>query len=110
MRPITITQTGVGDSVPVPLDLYLTPFNVTIQCVISGTPTYTVQYTNDDVYAVGYDPSTGNWFDLAGIDDATTDAVDSLISPVTAIRLSVTVAPAPTDSVQMRVTQAGVLG
>ena len=110
MRPITRTQTNVGDDIPVPLDLYLTPFNVTIQCVISGGPTYTVQYTNDDVYAANYNPATGNWFDLAGITGAVVNAVDSLISPVTAIRLRVTAVGAPTDSVQMRVTQAGVFG
>ena len=110
MRPITRTQTGVGDDVPIPLDQYLTPFNVTVQCVISGTPTYTVQYTLDDVYAAGFDAATANWFDLAGIDDATADAVDSLISPVSAIRLIVTAVGAPADSVQMRVMQAGVFG
>jgi len=110
MRPISVTQTDVGNSNPVPLDLYLTPFNVTIQCVKSGGPTYTVQYTNDDVFAVGYNPTTGNWFDLAGITNAVADAVDSLISPVTAVRLRVTAVGAPTDSVAMRVVQAGVFG
>ena len=110
MRPITRLQTNVGDDVPIPLDIYLTPFNVTVQCVISGGPTYTVQYTNDDVFAAGYDPATGNWFDLAGITGAIVDAVDSLISPVTAVRLRVTAVAAPTDSVQMIVTQAGTFG
>lgn len=110
MRPITILQTNVGDSVAVPLDLYLNPFNATIQCVITGGPTYTVQYTNDNVYAVGYVAAAGNWFNLAGITAAVANAVDSLISPVTAIRLRVTAVGAPTDSVQMRVTQAGAVG
>lgn len=108
MRPITRTQTGVGDSIAIPLDLYLTPFNVTIQCVISGGPTYTVQYTNDDVYATAYVAASGNWFDLANLTGQLVNAIDTLISPVTAIRLRVTAVGAPTDSVVMRITQAGV--
>lgn len=110
MRPITRTQVNVGDDVAIPLDQYLTPFNVTIQCVISGSPTYTVQYTLDDVFSPTFDPATANWFDLAGITGAVANAVDSLISPVMGIRLRVTNVVAPTDSVQMRVVQAGVFG
>lgn len=112
MRPITVTVTDVANSSPIPLDIYLKPFQVTIQCVISGTPTYTVQYTNDDVFAEGYDPDDAGstWFDLSGIDDAVANAVDSLISPVTAIRLVVSAVGDPADSVTMRVTQAGMIG
>lgn len=110
MRPITVTQTNTGDSAAIPLDLYLTPFHVTIQGVITGTPTYSVQYTNDDVFASSYVAASGNWFTLSGISGATANAVDTIIAPVTAIRLRVTAVGAPTDSVQMRVTQAGVFG
>lgn len=108
MRPMTIVQTNVGDTGAIPLDIYRDPFNCTIQCVITGGPTYSVQYTLDDVYAPGYNPAAGNWFPLAGITGLLVNAVDSLISPVTAIRLRVTAVGAPTDSVQMRVLQAGL--
>lgn len=108
MRPILTTVTDVNVSGPVPLDLYLKPFQVTIQCIITGGPTYSVQYTNDDIWATGYNPATGNWFTLSGLSGAVASAVDTLISPVTAIRLNVTAVGAPTDSVAMRVTQAGV--
>lgn len=107
MRPITRVQTNVGNDVPIPLDIYLTPFNITIQCVISGGPTYTVQYTDDDVFAVGYNPATGNWTNHANLTAQTGNSIGTIISTVTAIRLQVTAVTAPTDSVQMRVTQAG---
>lgn len=110
MRPITTTVTDVGVSAPIPLDLYLKPFQVTIQCVKSGTPTYSVQYTNDDVFSASYNPATGEWNDLSAISGISVDAVDTLISPVTAIRLNITAVVDPTDSVVMRTTQAGVLG
>ena len=46
MRPVrqTINQSAANPAtgVPVPLDLYLTPFNVTLACVIVGAPTYTL--------------------------------------------------------------------
>lgn len=108
MRPLTITQTGVGDTGAIPLDIYRNPFNVTIQCVPSGgAAVYTVQYTLDDVYAPGYNPAAGNWFTLAGLSALSASAIDSLISPVTAIRLRVTAAPGG-ENVQMRVVQAGL--
>ena len=45
MRPVVLSVTGVGNSVPDPLDHFLTPFNVSLAVVVTGTITYTVQYT-----------------------------------------------------------------
>lgn len=101
MRPITVVQDGVGNSAPIPLDIFRDPFNVTVQCVITGAPTFTVEYTCDDPAA------PVNWFPLAGITNAVANAVDSLISPVTAIRLRQT-AGAAGNGVTMRVIQAGL--
>ena len=41
-------------------------FNIGYGTVLSGTPTYAIQYTFDDVLADGYNPATGNWFVISG--------------------------------------------
>ena|ERR1044071_525612 len=111
MRPIRLSTLGVSKTVPIPLDLYLVPFNVSLRAVITGAPTYTVEYTEDDVYAVGYDPDAGSskWKALDGMTDAVADAYTTLTSPVTAVRMRQTVGAAP-NGVELTVLQAGVMG
>lgn len=107
MRPITRSLTGVGNDVPVPMDLYQRPFNVSIAVTVTGTITYSVQWTLDDVFAPGYNPATGNWFAAAANLTAKSDnEAGSLISPVTAIQLITT---AGTGTATMRVAQAGAV-
>ena len=65
-------------------------FNVSLQVIITGTATYTVQYTQDDVFATNYDPSTGSWFSVTGLIAQTASGNGSLAAPVTAVRLAVT--------------------
>ncbi len=104
MRPVRVTVTNAASSAVIPLDRYQTPFNVGIGCdITSGTPTYTVQYTFDDVWAAGFDPSTAKWFDHASLSAKTTDADSNIAFPVTAVRLSQT----GTGVTTMTVIQAG---
>ena len=42
MRPVTYSITGVGTSSVCPTDHYVSPFNVALNVVVSGTITYTV--------------------------------------------------------------------
>lgn len=108
MRPITLTTSdasGGEQSTPVcPLDWRITPFQITLQANVTGVATFTVEYTSDDVYAVGYNPATGLWFPVTDMSAASADASATLISPVTAIRMRQT---AGAGSVQLRVVQAG---
>lgn len=105
MRPITLSQTGVGNSVPIPCDIYLTPFNVSLGVEVTGTVTYSVQWTFDDVWdpnaTITWDPAAANL--TAAVDNQQ----GSLVSPVTAVRLSVT---AGTGTAKLRLVQAGVFG
>jgi len=108
MRPITYSiLNGPATGVPIPLDLYLNPFNVSLQVTITGAPTYTVEFTNDDVYSPTYNPASGNWTALAGMTAATANANATLISPATAVRIRQTAGVGPANAVQLRVTQAG---
>jgi len=108
MYHVDVTVTGVGVSNPIPMDQYLTPFNVGLGATInSGTATYTVQHTFDDVYASNYNPSTGTWFNQPDITAVTTNQDGNYAFPVSAIRLNVS---ASTGSVTLHVLQAGVTG
>lgn len=108
MRPVTLTTgdaSGGEQITPVcPLDIRISPFQVTLQANVTGVATFTTEYTNDDVWAVGYNPATGLWFSVTDMIAATADVDATLISPVTAVRMRQT---AGAGSVQLRVVQAG---
>lgn len=108
MRPVTLVVDGTAgpsQSPVCPLDLYLTPFQVTLQTIVQGTVDYTVRYTKDDVWASDFDPNTAQWVTVTGMTDATADDEETLISPVTAVQI---ILNSGTGSVQLRVIQAGV--
>jgi hypothetical protein len=104
MRPIRVTVTNTQTSAPIPLDRYPTPFNVGIGCdITAGTPTYTVSYTFDDVFASGFDAATAKWFDHASLTAKDADADSNIAFPVTALRIAQT----GTGVTTMTVIQAG---
>lgn len=111
MRPVrySLSDASVDEQVgaPVPLDLYLTPFQVSLQVLVTGTATYTVEYTESDVYAEGYDPDTDTWTPMANMEDVIDNQQDTLISPVTAVRARQT---AGNGSIDFTVIQGGVFG
>lgn len=105
MRPVTITISGVSNSNPVPIDSYVSPSNLGMAVIVTGTTTYKVQYTFDDVFAKGYDPTAGTstWFDhptLVG----SASLNSNIAYPVTAVRIITT---AGTGSVKLVIIQAG---
>ena len=101
MRPTTKTVTGVAASPWIPLDTYTNPFNVGFGVVVTGTATYTVQHTFDDVQNSAVTPTA---FDHPSVAAQTTNKDGNYAFPVRAIRLSVT---ASTGSVTLTVIQAG---
>lgn len=103
MRPVTISQTGVGQSVVVPLDVRLDPFSVFLDALLSGgTATYNIEYTNDDVWS-GVAPT--NWTPVASMSALSASGVGSLAAPVRGVRINVTAAAGGT--VTLRIVQAG---
>lgn len=104
MRPITVTVVGVGVSAPIPLDQYLTPFQVSLLVVdVAGAVDMTVEYTLDDVFAVGFDPNNANWFPHTDLTNQLGVADGTIISPVSAVRL----VNDDVGTAQLRVIQAG---
>jgi long-subunit fatty acid transport protein len=92
MRPVTVTQTGVGTSALIPWDYIQTPFNASISTVVTGTATYTIQHTFDDIFASTYNPATGTWFDhdVANMVAATTNQDSNYSAPIRASRINLT--------------------
>lgn len=104
MRPVTYTIIGTGTSGVMVPDQYISPFNVSLGVTVSGTSTYTVQYTFDDVFASNYVPASGNWVDHPTLTAQTGSKDSNIAYPVSGIRLNVT---AGTGTVRLVITQAG---
>lgn len=109
MRPITIQVTGVADSPPIPIDMYQNPTNISVGVVPGAGCTYTVQYTTDDVFAVGYVPANGNWSSVSAgnLVAAVTAQQAKVTDPATAYRLHQTAGATVTT---LRLVQSGVSG
>lgn len=108
MRPVNLTTAdasgGAKSSSVCVLDIYKTPFQVTLQALVTGTVAYTARYTKDDPFAAGFDPATANWTSITGMIAATASAEATLISPVRAVQLT---QASGSGSVILQVIQAG---
>jgi hypothetical protein len=105
MKSVNLSLTGVGNSAVFAVDNYVAPANMGMAVVVTGTITYKVQYTFDNIFAAGYDPTAGTstWFDhptLVG----TSSANSNIAYPVTGIRLITT---AGTGTATLTIIQAG---
>jgi hypothetical protein len=101
-----ISQTGVGSSKIHQVDYLLERVTIGIQAVLTGTATYTVEYTLEDIAASGFDPSTVEWLPSAA---NLTNAVASITTPQSlpcrGIRVTVS---SGTGTVDVTICQAGV--
>ena len=66
MPNISYTLSAAGSSPVYACDNFIAPFNIGYGTTVSGTPTYAIQFTFDDVQADGYNPATGTWFVVSG--------------------------------------------
>lgn len=89
------------------MDQYQSPFNVGLGVAVTGTVTYSVQHSFDDVYASNYNPATATWFTHPDVSGETTNADANYAFPVAAIRLAVT---AGTGTATLTVLEAGLTG
>lgn len=87
MRPqVTATVAAVATSAPLIMDRKQNPFSVGFGVVISGTLTYSVEHTFDDLLG----GVTATWFPNATVAAQSTSKDGNYAYPVTAIRLNVT--------------------
>lgn len=84
---ITVGTTGVGSSVAIPLDQYISPFNPTLAVEVTGTLNYDVQYTVDDPYAAAFLTTATVWTSVTALTAQTAYKDTSLAAPVSAVRL-----------------------
>lgn len=108
MRPIRVSVGSATTSAAIPLDQYISPFNVSVAVTLSpgASLTYKVQYTFDDVFAPTFNPATATWFDHATITGKTASFDGNFSFPVIACRLNVT--PYTSGTATMNVVQAGL--
>jgi hypothetical protein len=108
MRPIRLTVGSQTASQVIPLDQYISPFNVSIGVALSAGAnlTYKIQHTFDNVFASTFDPATATWYDHASLVSKTASADGNYAFPVSAIRLNVTVYTSGTAT--LNVLQAGI--
>jgi len=105
MRAITLTASGVAASAVGAMNLNSTPFNVGFGVAVTGTVTYTVQHTFDDVYAATFNPSTATWYSHPTVNGLTVSSDGNYAFPVRGIRVNIT---AGTGSVIFTLLQAGI--
>lgn len=105
MRPIVLTQTNAGTTQAAPLDIHGRP-EISLQVnVVSGTPTYTVQQTVENVF----DPTiTPVWLDHpdTNLVAQTVNRQGNYAFVPSAVRLVVT----GTGAARLTIVQAGILG
>jgi hypothetical protein len=102
----TISKTGTGSSNIYAVDYFKCPVNVGIQAVLSGTATYTVEYTLDDITSDSFSASTATWTGAtADLTGASASKNGLLTVPCRGIRLTIA---SGTGSVVATICQAGI--
>lgn len=101
MRQQIATKTGVGSSNVLPMDTYISPFNVGFGVVVTGTVTYSIQHTFDNVQTV----ASPTWFSHPTIAAKTDNQDGNYAFPVAAIKVLVT---SGSGTATATVIQAGI--
>jgi hypothetical protein len=89
MRRQVASVTGVGVSAPVVFGTYTSPFNIGFGTVVTGTGTYNIEHTFDDVFAANYTPATGNWYIHPNFTGVAVRGDGNYAYPITAARVNV---------------------
>lgn len=109
MRPVQVSTTDASaaatySSVVIP-DIYLTPANLSIGVIVTGTVNYTVQATLDDVFSTSFNASTATWYDHPTLVSQTANGASNYAFPVRGVRLKQS---SGSGSCVMNVVQSGV--
>jgi len=111
MRPVVYKIIGGAGTEVVsrvcPTDYYISPANIALNVVVTGSITYTVQYTFDDVFAAGYDPASGNWTNHPTLSAKTVTADSNISYPVRGIRVISPASPSSSGTATLTIIQGG---
>lgn len=101
-----LTKTGAGSTRIYAVDYFKNPVNIGIQAVLTGTATYTVEYTLDDILDSSFNAATATWnpvtTDLSG---ATASKNGFFNVPCRGIRLTIA---SGSGTVVATICQAGI--
>lgn len=61
MNPIIVTQTGVGSSRVIPINVLQPGNTLGLGIFVVGTASFAIETTSSDITADGYNPSTDQW-------------------------------------------------
>lgn len=106
MRPVRITQTGVGTSQVIPIDQYLNPTNIGLGVTVQGAATYTIEHTFDDVFDPNFNPATATWFPHPTLAGLAVNADGNYAFPPTGCRINQTLGAGSTT---LNLIQAGAV-
>lgn len=91
MRPTSVTVTNAQTSAWIPVDYTQANFNLGILVdVTSGTPTWNVQITMDDIFNSAVTPTAVTVPASTGLETGTTDEVGNITIPCRAVRINQT--------------------
>jgi hypothetical protein len=105
---MSIGVNGFGNGKAIPLDYMVSPANWALAVIVTGTVTYTVQHTFDDVFSLSFVEATATWFDhdSSALVAASMNQDGNYAFPPTATRIQIT---AGTGSVVYDIIQAGAV-
>jgi hypothetical protein len=105
MRPVTLTQTGVGSTAAIPVDYLIAPFSIGFAVKAGGTVNYTVEHTYDDPFGATFGSAT--WFPHSTVAAQTATKEGSYTTPIRALCVTVN---SGTGTAALTVVQAGIVG
>lgn len=85
MRPQVISKTGTGTTEWIPLDYKQNPFNVGFGVTVSGTVTYDIEHTFDDVFDTSITPVA---FKHSSLTAQTVNKDGNYAFPIRAVRIN----------------------
>jgi len=105
MQSIIVTQVAAGSSAVEAVSYFTNPFNIGLGAILTGTATFTVEYSMQDPMDAGYVASSATWFPVTGLSAVSATTGAALTIPCRAIR--VTLAGGSTGTVTLYIQQAG---
>ena len=89
-RPMILTTSGTEASLVAPLCHFVGRFNVSVNTVVTGSATYTLQFTADNPFASNFVPASANWKSHPSMTSSTISDIVEFTAPVRAVRINQT--------------------